>query len=496
MDRPLRPGPRRPAGGRGRHRAGARHPVPQRGPQAHRHPAAVDRRRLLLRHRRPAGLHGQPRRPHRPQEAAAHRRHRLRPGLGPQRLRHLARADDRGPRPARCRRCHPDALHAGADPQHLPRRPRTQRRHRHLGRGRLGRRRRRPGRRRVPAGALLVGLGLPHQPAGDGRPGGRRRQAAPRVEEPRPRPVGPGQRRPLADRHHRRRLRDQGRRGARRLVGRRRGRRGRFRHPGLVRPPPADPEVAAAGHAPLPQPGLLGGGPRRPADHPGPRRPGLLPLPVPPARPGQAAAGGRARRTPGRDRRRRRRSPRGPGRAPLLGAGGGLRRPRRDRSGAGGHHPGRPEHGLPAARRDPAGGRRRRGPRLHRDRRRDPLLRAQGAGRFGLGRLGDRLRTGRRPRHRPARLHRHRRLPRLPGPRGDAGPGRRRRPRVAGGAVEAASALPGQTGAELVAAAQRAFVDGLHTASSIGCVVLVATAVAAWFLLRGQRLEDGAGAHH
>ncbi|MGG7613439.1 MFS transporter, partial [Streptomyces sp. ZG43] len=59
-----------------------------------------------------------------------------------------------------------------------------------------------------------------------------------------------------------------------------------------------------------------------------------------------------------------------------------------------------------------------------------------------------------------------------------------------------ASALPAQTAAELVAAAQRSFVDGLHTASSIGAVVLVATAVAAWFLLRGQRLEDGAGAHH
>ncbi|CAM5506359.1 MULTISPECIES: MFS transporter [Streptomyces] len=65
-----------------------------------------------------------------------------------------------------------------------------------------------------------------------------------------------------------------------------------------------------------------------------------------------------------------------------------------------------------------------------------------------------------------------------------------------GGAVEAASELPARTGAELVAAAQRAFVDGLHTASSVGALVLVATAVAAWFLLRGQRLEGGAATAH
>ncbi|MYQ73107.1 MFS transporter [Streptomyces sp. SID4934] len=84
----------------------------------------------------------------------------------------------------------------------------------------------------------------------------------------------------------------------------------------------------------------------------------------------------------------------------------------------------------------------------------------------------------------------------FPVPEGTPGPVADAAHESLGGAVEAASALPGQTGAELVAAAQRAFVDGLHTASSIGCVVLVATAVAAWFLLRGQRLEDGAGAHH
>ncbi|MFD7445586.1 MFS transporter [Streptomyces sp. NPDC059909] len=60
-----------------------------------------------------------------------------------------------------------------------------------------------------------------------------------------------------------------------------------------------------------------------------------------------------------------------------------------------------------------------------------------------------------------------------------------------GGAVEAAAALPQQQGAALVGAAQEAFVDGLRLASGVGAVVLLGTAAAAWFLLRGQRLADG-----
>ncbi|PZT74076.1 MULTISPECIES: MFS transporter [unclassified Streptomyces] len=60
-----------------------------------------------------------------------------------------------------------------------------------------------------------------------------------------------------------------------------------------------------------------------------------------------------------------------------------------------------------------------------------------------------------------------------------------------GGAVESSHLLPAHEAAELVSAAQDAFVDGLHLASIIGAVVLVATAVAAWFLLRGQELEEG-----
>ncbi|WP_307842964.1 MFS transporter [Streptomyces triculaminicus] len=62
-----------------------------------------------------------------------------------------------------------------------------------------------------------------------------------------------------------------------------------------------------------------------------------------------------------------------------------------------------------------------------------------------------------------------------------------------GGAVESASTLPADTGQALLSSAQEAFVDGLRIASGVGAVVLLITAVAAWFLLRGQRLEEGYG---
>ncbi|MGW2112587.1 MFS transporter [Streptomyces sp. NPDC001948] len=60
-----------------------------------------------------------------------------------------------------------------------------------------------------------------------------------------------------------------------------------------------------------------------------------------------------------------------------------------------------------------------------------------------------------------------------------------------GGAVEAAHGLPAQQGQALVSAAQESFVEGLGLAAGVGAAVLLATAVAAWFLLRGQKLEDG-----
>ncbi|MFJ7205440.1 MFS transporter [Streptomyces sp. NPDC098789] len=60
-----------------------------------------------------------------------------------------------------------------------------------------------------------------------------------------------------------------------------------------------------------------------------------------------------------------------------------------------------------------------------------------------------------------------------------------------GGAVEAAKGLDPHTAEVMVGAAQNAFVDGLRLASGVGAVVLLATAVAAWFLLKGQELQDG-----
>ncbi|CAM5665428.1 MFS transporter [Streptomyces narbonensis] len=60
-----------------------------------------------------------------------------------------------------------------------------------------------------------------------------------------------------------------------------------------------------------------------------------------------------------------------------------------------------------------------------------------------------------------------------------------------GGAVEASGTLAPDTATALVTAAQDAFVDGLRIAAGVGAAVLLATAVAAWFLLRGQKLADG-----
>lgn len=60
-----------------------------------------------------------------------------------------------------------------------------------------------------------------------------------------------------------------------------------------------------------------------------------------------------------------------------------------------------------------------------------------------------------------------------------------------GGAVESAEALPAQQAEALVWAAQEAFVNGLRVAAGVGAAVLLATAVSAWYLLRGQKLEEG-----
>ncbi|MCX5338036.1 MFS transporter [Streptomyces sp. NBC_00140] len=59
-----------------------------------------------------------------------------------------------------------------------------------------------------------------------------------------------------------------------------------------------------------------------------------------------------------------------------------------------------------------------------------------------------------------------------------------------GGAVEAAAGMPAQQSAALLDSARQAFVDGLSLAAGLGAAVLLATAVAAWFMLRDQRLEN------
>ncbi|WP_460063610.1 MFS transporter [Streptomyces sp. YKOK-I1] len=57
-----------------------------------------------------------------------------------------------------------------------------------------------------------------------------------------------------------------------------------------------------------------------------------------------------------------------------------------------------------------------------------------------------------------------------------------------GGAVEAASSMPAADAETMLASVREAFVNGLSLASGAGAAVLLATAVAAWFLLKEQRL--------
>ncbi|MFF8101738.1 MFS transporter [Streptomyces sp. NPDC016640] len=59
-----------------------------------------------------------------------------------------------------------------------------------------------------------------------------------------------------------------------------------------------------------------------------------------------------------------------------------------------------------------------------------------------------------------------------------------------GGAVEAASALPAHTAGPMLDAARQSFVDGLALAAGTGAAVLLAASAAAWFMLRGQRLDS------
>ncbi|MEU6552600.1 MFS transporter [Streptomyces sp. NPDC046915] len=59
-----------------------------------------------------------------------------------------------------------------------------------------------------------------------------------------------------------------------------------------------------------------------------------------------------------------------------------------------------------------------------------------------------------------------------------------------GAAVEASTNMPPHTAKALLDAARDSFVHGLHLASGAGAVVLLATSVGAWLLLKGQKLQS------
>ncbi|MER7184170.1 MFS transporter, partial [Streptomyces hyaluromycini] len=61
-----------------------------------------------------------------------------------------------------------------------------------------------------------------------------------------------------------------------------------------------------------------------------------------------------------------------------------------------------------------------------------------------------------------------------------------------GAAVEASTTMPAPTATAMLTAARDSFTHGLHLASGAGAAVLLATALAAWFLLKGQKLEGAA----
>ncbi len=411
VDRPDRADASAAAGLDGRLGPLLRDPRDQRGPGPERHPAAVDLRHLRLRPGRPADDDGSGGRPLRPPPAAPAGRGGLRCRLPAGRLRAHRRDADRRPRDPRHRRRHPDAVDDGAGPHDVHRPLPAGQGDRAVVRRDDGRDRARLGAERRPRRALLVGLGLPGQPAGDGPAAGPRPAAAPGVPQPLTGPLRPAERPAVDGGRAARGLRPEGTalRGLERPLRRLDHRRPAVRR--AVRAPPAHGGVADDPAGALPRPRLHpGAGPQHPVRL---RDDGLRLLhhPVPPVGPGQERTGGRAVEPAAVGAHRRRRA----GRRPAGPAGGGARVRRDGRLRHGGRRlraAGPVRHRLALA----GAGRLRRPGRRHR--RRDVPAHRSGAefgpgGEGGLGLLaaGDRHRVRRRDGDGGPRLHRHRALP-------------------------------------------------------------------------------------
>ena len=251
-----------------------------------------------------------------------------------------------------------------------------------------------------------MGLGVPDQHPGDGRPGRRRAGAATRTPQPRTGAVGSAERRPVHGRHAGRRLRDQGGHRGRRTWHPDRcgaGRTARRRRVDAVRAPPAAPARPADRRPVVPPPRVHR---RRGSQSPlgaWAFGSGVLPVAVLPAgprlrstpgRPGRTARGGDRHgvRCAGRDRCALRVAPTGPHRRTDAGRGGD------------GHADGVPAADLtdlvPAAGHHAVRRRGRTRPGLHRRQRRHPGQRPTAPGRLGGGGLRDRLRARHGARHR------------------------------------------------------------------------------------------------
>ena len=170
MDRPLGPGPRLPP-----LRDGPDRPAPcgagdQRGPAADQRPTPLDHRHLRLHGRGLPRDDGHARGPDRSAQAVAHRRDGVRSRLGARRLLDERGDAHRQPRPAGHRRRHARPLDAVPDLRDVPGPRSAHARGRRLDLGLFRGECDRPGPRRYPARAVLVGLRVPARAAGDGRP--------------------------------------------------------------------------------------------------------------------------------------------------------------------------------------------------------------------------------------------------------------------------------------------------------------------------------------